>query len=98
MKIPVEVWKRNKTWTFRVNSTKEIETVTIDPENKIPDSDLKNNTWKSSEQTTAAAEKVNLQDYVGVYGSKQLPIKITLFTLMLSSLNLFNSLVVVKAI
>ena len=77
VKIPVEVWKRNKTWTFRVNSTKEIETVTIDPENKIPDSDLKNNTWKSSEQTTAAAEKVNLQDYVGVYGSKQLPIKIT---------------------
>ena len=77
VKIPVEVWKRNKTWTFCVNSTKEIETVTIDPENKIPDSDLKNNTWKSSEQTTAAAEKVNLQDYVGVYGSKQLPIKIT---------------------
>lgn len=77
VKIPVEVWKRNKTWTFRVNSTKEIETATIDPENKIPDSDLKNNTWKSSEQTTAAAEKVNLQDYVGVYGSKQLPIKIT---------------------
>ena len=77
VKIPVEVWKRNKTWTFRMNSTKEIETVTIDPENKIPDSDLKNNTWKSSEQTTAAAEKVNLQDYVGVYGSKQLPIKIT---------------------
>lgn len=77
VKIPVEVWKRNKTWTFRVNSTKEIETVTIDPENKIPDSDLKNNTWKSSEQVAAVTEKVNLQDYVGVYGSKQLPIKIT---------------------
>ncbi len=77
VKIPVEVWKRNKTWTFRVNSTKEIEAVAIDPENKIPDSDLKNNTWKSSEQTTVATEKVNLQDYVGVYGSKQLPIKIT---------------------
>lgn len=76
VKIPVEVWKRNKSWTFHVNSTKEIDSVTIDPENKIPDADLKNNSWKSSEQSTAVTEKVNLQDYVGVYGSKQLPIKI----------------------
>ncbi|GGP05674.1 peptidase M1 [Cloacibacterium rupense] len=76
VKIPVEVWKRNKSWTFHVNSTKEIDSVTIDPENKIPDVDLKNNSWKSSEQSTAVTEKVNLQDYVGVYGSKQLPIKI----------------------
>lgn len=77
VKIPVEVWKRNKSWTFHVNSTKEIDSVTIDPENKIPDADLKNNSWKSSDQATAIKEKVNLQDYVGVFGSKQLPIKIT---------------------
>lgn len=76
VKIPVEVWKRNKSWTFHVNSTKEIDSVTIDPENKIPDADLKNNSWKSSDQATAIKEKVNLQDYIGVFGSKQLPIKI----------------------
>lgn len=77
VKLPVEVWKRNKTWTFRLNSTKEIDEVTIDPENIIPDADLENNSWKSSGQATAVKEKVNLQDYAGVFGSKQLPIKIT---------------------
>jgi len=43
VKIPIEVWKRNKTWTFKVNSNKEIQEVAVDPENKIPDVDMKNN-------------------------------------------------------
>lgn len=77
VKIPIEVWKRNKTWTFKVNSNKEIQEVAVDPENKIPDVDMKNNVWKASQQNSAAAEKVNLQDYVGTFSSKQLPIKIT---------------------
>ena len=77
VKIPIEVWKRNKTWTFKVNSNKEIQEVAVDPENKIPDVDMKNNVWKASQQNSTVAEKVNLQDYVGTFSSKQLPIKIT---------------------
>lgn len=38
----------------------------------------KNNIWKSSlSSEKVKSEKVNLQDYIGVYGSKQHPIKIT---------------------
>lgn len=77
VKLPIEVWKRNKFWTFHVNSTKEIDEVTLDPESKIPDVDKKNNVWKSSQLAAIANEKINLQDYVGTFASKQIPVKIT---------------------
>ncbi|BAP29762.1 aminopeptidase precursor [Chryseobacterium sp. StRB126] len=44
VKIPIEVWKRNTEWTFKVDSNKEITEVKLDPDSQIPDSNLNNNT------------------------------------------------------
>lgn len=46
--LPVEIWQRNIDWTFKYNSTEEIESVTIDPDHVFPDSNESNNTWKSN--------------------------------------------------
>ena len=46
MNLPVEIWQRSGTWTFRANTTSTISTVTIDPDEKFPDYNGKNNVWK----------------------------------------------------
>ncbi len=43
--LPVEIWQRSGKWTFHYNSTDMIQSVTIDPDNKLPDSDITNNSW-----------------------------------------------------
>jgi len=48
VKLPVEIWQKNKDWTFKYNSTEEIESVTIDLDHVFPDSNESNNTWKSA--------------------------------------------------
>ena len=76
VKLPVEIWQRNKDWSFKHNSTEEIESVVIDPDHVFPDSNTANNTW------TAAAGKLEkdviLDDYLGVYATANAPLKITL--------------------
>ena len=47
VKLPVEIWQRNKDWTFKYNSTEEIDSVVIDPDHVFPDSNGSNNSWKS---------------------------------------------------
>jgi hypothetical protein len=44
--IPVEVWKRNTEWTFKVDSNKEIDVVKLDPNSVVPDVNLENNSKK----------------------------------------------------
>jgi hypothetical protein len=44
--IPVEVWKRNKEWTFKVDSNKELDEVKLDPNSVVPDVNLENNSKK----------------------------------------------------
>lgn len=46
--IPVEVWKRNTEWTFKVDSNKEIDEVKLDPNSVVPDVNLENNSRKPS--------------------------------------------------
>ncbi|KAA2215429.1 M1 family metallopeptidase [Chryseobacterium sediminis] len=46
VKIPVEVWKRNTEWTFKVDSNKEIDEVKLDPNSVVPDVNLENNSKK----------------------------------------------------
>jgi len=75
VKIPVEVWKRNTEWTFKVDSAKEIEQVKLDPDSNIPDMNAQNNSWSSAD--AKPVEKINVKDFTGTYGSKDLPIKIT---------------------
>ena len=44
MKLPVEVWQRSSSWTFGVPTTSRVKEVILDPENKLPDINRKNNT------------------------------------------------------
>jgi len=44
--LPVEIWERNSTWTFKYPTTEEVESVTYDPDNVFPDINPDNNVWK----------------------------------------------------
>lgn len=48
LKLPVEIWQRNVDWTFKHNSTEEIESIVLDPDHVFPDCNERNNTWKST--------------------------------------------------
>ncbi|MBE7176411.1 MAG: M1 family metallopeptidase [Mucilaginibacter polytrichastri] len=48
VKLPVEVWQRNKSWTFKYPSTEEIQSVTYDPNHELPDYNPDNNTWTAT--------------------------------------------------
>ena len=48
LKLPVEIWQKNVDWSFKYNSTEEIESVVIDPDHVLPDCNENNNTWKSA--------------------------------------------------
>jgi aminopeptidase N len=45
--LPVEIWQRNVSWTFRYPSTEEIVSVTLDPDHVFPDHNSSNNTWEA---------------------------------------------------
>jgi aminopeptidase N len=48
VKLPVEIWQRGPVWKFFYPSTQKIQTVTIDPDKELPDSDESNNVWQGS--------------------------------------------------
>lgn len=75
VKLPVEVWKRNTEWTFKVNSTKEVTDVKLDPASGVPDIDPKNNVWTSAQ--AAPVEKVNMKEFAGTFSTKEVPLKLT---------------------
>lgn len=45
-KLPVEVWERNISWTFLLDTTERLTSVVLDPDNVYPDINPENNTWK----------------------------------------------------
>ncbi|HMR18615.1 MAG TPA: M1 family metallopeptidase, partial [Sphingobacterium sp.] len=47
VKLPVEIWERNTSWTFRLNSTEKLTHVKIDPRDVYPDINPDNNVWKA---------------------------------------------------
>ena len=47
VKLPVEIWEKSGKWTFKYNSTSMIDSVIIDPDEKLPDVNRKNNIWTS---------------------------------------------------
>lgn len=77
VKLPVEIWQRNKTWSFNYNSTEAIAKVTIDPEQLLPDSDDDNNVWKA--EGLADVKPGKYAAYVGEYSSIQIPLKINVY-------------------
>jgi hypothetical protein len=46
VQLPVETWMQGSEHTIHVPTTQAIQSVTIDPENKLPDSNRSNNVWK----------------------------------------------------
>jgi len=72
--LPVEIWKRNVSWEFKVDTTEELDKVVIDPDFVLPDVNSSNNKWRASD----GAETVEvLTDYLGVYSAPEFPMKIT---------------------
>lgn len=72
--LPVEIWKRNVSWEFKVDTTEELTKVVIDPDYVLPDVNSLNNKWRASD----GAETVEiLTDYLGVYSTPEFPMKIT---------------------
>jgi hypothetical protein len=45
IQLPVEIWQRGDTWTFKYASTAKLDKVILDPENQLPDMNRKNNEW-----------------------------------------------------
>ncbi|WP_281228867.1 M1 family metallopeptidase [Flavobacterium aquiphilum] len=74
VKLPVEIWQRNVDWSFKVETTEEIESVVIDADHTFPDVNESNNTWKSG---TGVVEKdIILDGYLGKFSTKAAPLKI----------------------
>ncbi|MCF0059452.1 M1 family metallopeptidase [Dyadobacter sp. CY356] len=46
VELPIEVWQRGGKWSFRVDTQQPIKSVTIDPDNQLPDINPQNNTWR----------------------------------------------------
>jgi Peptidase family M1 domain len=47
--LPVEIWEKGGEWKFIYHSTRKIESVTIDPDKEMPDTDETNNVWKGNQ-------------------------------------------------
>jgi hypothetical protein len=45
VKLPVEIWERNNSFSFIYPSTEEIQSVTYDPDKVMPDYNADNNVW-----------------------------------------------------
>jgi len=47
VKLPVDIWQRGGSWTFKYASTTRLTSVELDPEHVLPDENRANNVWKS---------------------------------------------------
>ena len=45
--LPVEIWQRGGTWTFRYNSTTPLTLVRLNPSKLLPDANPGNNVWRA---------------------------------------------------
>ncbi len=74
VKLPVEIWQRNNSWSFKHNSTEEIESITLDPDHAFPDNNESNNVWTAG---NGKLEKdIILDGYIGNYSTAKAPLKI----------------------
>ena len=73
--LPVEIWKRNKKWTFKYESTEELKSVVVDPDYVLPDVDSSNNRWTAE---IAAENAEDLTPYFGDYTSAAFPMVINI--------------------
>ena len=50
VRLPVEIWERNTTWTFKAPTSEKIVAVQLDPDKVYPDHNPDNNRWEITEQ------------------------------------------------
>lgn len=74
IKLPVDIWQRNVEWSFKHDSTEELESIIIDPDNNFPDINDENNTWTNAKN--GVEKTADVSPYLGEFSSKQIPIKI----------------------
>ena len=74
VQLPVEIWQRNTSWVYKNTSTEEIDTITIDPDHALPDTNTTNNVWSSEKSELEKA--VILDEYLGDFVSKQISVKL----------------------
>ena len=43
--LPVEIWQRGGSWTYKYSSNNKIDRIVLDPEKVLPDVNRKNNEW-----------------------------------------------------
>lgn len=48
VKLPVDVWMKNKSWWISYPSTEELSEVQLDPQQVLPDSNADNNKWTAT--------------------------------------------------
>jgi hypothetical protein len=75
VKLPVEIWQKNTSWTFKQNTTEEIESITLDPDHAFPDSNESNNIWTAAKGTLE--KDIILDGYLGTFSTAKAPMKIT---------------------
>ena len=74
VKLPVEIWQKNTDWSFKNDSSEEIESITLDPDHVFPDVNSSNNVW--SADIGELEKDVILDNYFGNFSSTMIPIKI----------------------
>ncbi len=74
MNLPVEIWMRNSSWTFKADVNEELESIRLDPKQKLPDYNPANNTWTAGKDKLE--EDVILDPYLGTFSSKNFPVKV----------------------
>lgn len=66
--LPVEIWRRNTDWSFKVDTAEEIESIVIDPSHVFPDVNTANNTWKS--EKGILEKDIILDTYLGKFSTR----------------------------
>ncbi len=57
IRLPVEIWQRGGTWTFKYPSVSKITAIEIDPDHQLPDIDRSNNIYKEGKLNTQLPNK-----------------------------------------
>jgi len=56
--LPVEIWQRGSSWTFKYKSTSKIDLITIDPNHDFPDVNPANNVWQGIAKKVPAGTSI----------------------------------------
>ncbi len=55
IQLPVEIWQRGGEWQFKYNCSSAIQSIKIDPDIKLPDVNVNNNSWEPKTYKAPAA-------------------------------------------